>query len=475
MATVTYLNQVSDANVRAIIQRIANSLERNITVHSGDRNTVVRGSSQRSLHLQHRAADLHVEGLSDTQVFDLLKQRQNDLFDVSQAYEVIHHGVHTNTGGEHIHIGHYSDRGSGFVDFKLEGLTPGSGGHYSVDHRPTTNGNRAPVPSIAASGVTVSADVLSPNVGIYQSVGIGGNNRYGDVILAQKLLNKAQPRLKEARINFEHFQRLAEDGDCGRFTKNAITIFQRDVLGFSEPDGRIDPGGKTIRALYIAAYGDVSKIARRVRRVRTLSAPNTPNQTNGQIYNGILAWGSHPNVTDAFREKTVRICSELGIRNPSWLMTLMAFETGRTFSPSKRNEAGSGAVGLIQFMPTTIDGETRGGRFYAGIGQRLGITHSQLAGMTAIRQLDVVKAYFEQFGSRPRQSADVDDLYWLVLNPSMFGRPDDTPVFRGGTTAYRQNSGLDTNRDRTVTIQEVTVVIRGMLREGLDRFPYPRR
>lgn len=34
-------------------------------------------------------------------------------------------------------------------------------------------------------------------------------------------------------------------------------------------------------------------------------------------------------------------------------MAAMAFESGETFSPSIKNAAGSGAVGLIQFMPST--------------------------------------------------------------------------------------------------------------------------
>lgn len=55
MADVTYVKTVSDANVRAVIQRIANALNRNIRVHSGDRNFVPGGGSRTSLHLVKRA------------------------------------------------------------------------------------------------------------------------------------------------------------------------------------------------------------------------------------------------------------------------------------------------------------------------------------------------------------------------------------------------------------------------------------
>lgn len=40
----------------------------------------------------------------------------------------------------------------------------------------------------------------------------------------------------------------------------------------------------------------------------------------------------------------------------NWLMACMAFETGETFSPTIKNGAGSGATGLIQFMPKTAIG-----------------------------------------------------------------------------------------------------------------------
>lgn len=467
MATVTYLKTVSDGNVKTILQRIATRLNKNITVHSGDRNHVPRGGSTRSLHLQHRAADLHIQGLSDANGFAMLKTHMNEIFDATEAYEVIHHGKYTETEAEHLHIGRYAGGRRGYVDFKLEGEIPSTRGNYRTtrENFRTPKSGKLPVP--VASGVTVDASILSPNVGVHKSVGIGGDNQHNDVFLVQSLLNKARVRLKEAGVYFQHFNRLAEDGDCGRFTKEAITIFQRDVVGMKEPDGRVDPGGKTIRALYVAAYSPANKIAPRVNRVNTHAKPPA---NNGE-WNGVLAWGAHPRVDAAFRDKTVRICRELGIRNPSWLMAVMAFETGETFSPSVKNGMGSSGTGLIQFMKTTIDGRTSGGKFYPGLGAKLGITHAQLAGMTAVRQLDVVKAYFEQFGTKAAQSNNVSDLYFLVLNPRGFGKSDDYALFTRGTKEYEQNR-IDPNNDGKVTVAEVSRVVRDKLIIGLDRYPY---
>lgn len=472
MPTVTYLKNVSDNNVKTILQRIANSLGKDITVHSGDRTTIVKGSSQASLHIQKRAADFHIKGVSDAQGFKLIKGKTNELFDANEAYEFIHHGVYTATGGEHLHLGRYGNGRKGYVKFKTEGLSPNTKGNYAdvgSETKYITNAKGTRVPPTLVSGVTVDASVLSPAIGISQSVGIGGNNIYNDVVLIQSLLNQALARLKETNFPFEKFKPLVVDGDCGRNTKNAITIFQRDIMRMKEPDGRIDPGGRTIRTLYVAAYNSVEKILPRVNRVNTQS--NTNLTGNGK-WNGVLAWGTHPNVGAAFRDKAVQISNDLGIKNPSWLMTVMAFETGRTFSPSKKNEAGSSGTGLIQFMKTTIDGETRKGKFYPGLGAKLGIKHADLAGMTALRQLDVVKAYFQQFGTKAAQASDVDDLYFLVLLPSASGKPDDAAMFTKGTKAYTQNSGLDKDGDGRVTVAETARTIRAMLREGFDQYSY---
>ena len=39
-----------------------------------------------------------------------------------------------------------------------------------------------------------------------------------------------------------------------------------------------------------------------------------------------------------------------------YLYAVMSFETGGTFDPAQKNMAGSGATGLIQFMPDTAKG-----------------------------------------------------------------------------------------------------------------------
>jgi peptidoglycan L-alanyl-D-glutamate endopeptidase CwlK len=68
------------------------------------------------------------------------------------------------------------------------------------------------------------------------SVGKNGANYKADVRLIQEHLNLALTG-----------KALVIDGDCGDKTNAAITRFQKRFM--SQPDGRIDPGGRTLRYL----------------------------------------------------------------------------------------------------------------------------------------------------------------------------------------------------------------------------------
>ena len=72
------------------------------------------------------------------------------------------------------------------------------------------------------------------------SVGKGGLNCLTDVASVQQLLNEhLPPRVKPLEI----------DGDAGPLTIDLIARWQRRHGIMSHPDGRIDPGGPTLRAL----------------------------------------------------------------------------------------------------------------------------------------------------------------------------------------------------------------------------------
>ena len=76
--------------------------------------------------------------------------------------------------------------------------------------------------------------------GIEYSVGAGGRNSPDDVKKIQILLN--------AHSGYSG-RKLETDSDCGRLTRNAILAFQRSQVAGINPDGRVDPGGRTFSAL----------------------------------------------------------------------------------------------------------------------------------------------------------------------------------------------------------------------------------
>jgi hypothetical protein len=135
-ANVTYKKPTSDINLQIVAERVSQLLGRNVIVHSGDRDYRPKGSPAKSLHLSHRAIDLHIPNLPDSRVFNELKKHRAEIFaSIVESYQVIHHGPHTETEAEHIHIGHYHLiksvlTGPG-VSFFTEGMTTKGKGHYS--------------------------------------------------------------------------------------------------------------------------------------------------------------------------------------------------------------------------------------------------------------------------------------------------------------------------------------------------------
>ncbi len=74
---------------------------------------------------------------------------------------------------------------------------------------------------------------------ITAAVGRDCKNGNSDVKTVQILLSMHLGKLPQ-------LAELAEDGAYGKATQRAIETFQRDIVGSATPDGKIDPGGKTI-------------------------------------------------------------------------------------------------------------------------------------------------------------------------------------------------------------------------------------
>ena len=158
-------------------------------------------------------------------------------------------------------------------------------------------------------------------------------------------------------------------------------------------------------------------------------------------------------VSEAFKQKVIQIAAQLQT-DPNFLMAIMSFETGGSFRPDQKNHAGSGATGLIQFMPKTA--------------QSLGTTTEALAKMTAEAQLDFVAKYFAPFKGR---MATVEDAYMAVLFPRAVGKSNSFVLFLKNTKAYRQNKGLDLDGDGKITKSEAAFKVSRLLKAAPDFVP----
>jgi hypothetical protein len=139
--------------------------------------------------------------------------------------------------------------------------------------------------------------------------------------------------------------------------------------------------------------------------------------------------------------------------NPDDLMSCMAWESGESFRADIKNAAGSGATGLIQFMPATARG--------------MGTTTAALAKMTPEDQLTYVYKYFRPFAGRLN---NLGDIYMAILWPKAVGKPDSYVLWDKGKmpTTFRQNAGLDVNKDARVTRAECLSKIMGKLSKGMQ-------
>ena len=106
---------------------------------------------------------------------------------------------------------------------------------------------------------------------ILQSVGLRAANVKSDVEIVQALLNKAIAKLAPMRP-------LRVDGQVGPKTLAAIEAFQSRVLGMAPPDGRVDPGAKTIKALTKATPSAETR-SRVPLGARQLEKPTTRQNT----------------------------------------------------------------------------------------------------------------------------------------------------------------------------------------------------
>lgn len=137
-----------------------------------------------------------------------------------------------------------------------------------------------------------------------------------------------------------------------------------------------------------------------------------------------------------FISSVANLSKRLGIEKED-LLSVMHFETAGTFSPSIKNFSGSGATGLIQFMPSTA--------------VKLGTTTADLSKMDRLEQLEYVEDYLDNYDLK---GASLADIYMSVLFPKAIGKSLDYVLFKQPTIQYKRNKSLDFNLDGYITKEE---------------------
>jgi peptidoglycan hydrolase-like protein with peptidoglycan-binding domain len=222
---------------------------------------------------------------------------------------------------------------------------------------------------------------------------------------------------------------LTVDGQMGPMTTSAVKAFQQSK-GLTV-DGVIGP--QTLSALGIGI------------------ASSAPIASSGGSGGSIANVKGINKLSVAELNALVAAANWIGI-NPDWLASAISFESG--FSPSIENAAGSGATGLIQFMPSTAAG--------------LGTSTAALKQMSFTDQLEYVKKYFAPYQGKLHS---LEDTYLAIFYPAFIGKDNNAVLGSTGSAIYNQNSGFDKTHKGYVTKEDITSTIRSVLAGAAGRIP----
>lgn len=139
--------------------------------------------------------------------------------------------------------------------------------------------------------------------------------------------------------------------------------------------------------------------------------------------------------------------------NVKYLLAVIGFETGGSYSPSQKHSGGGSATGLIQFMPTTA--------------VELGTTTDKLAKMNHAQQMVYVEKYLK-VKLDGVVNPNLSDMYMAVLWPKAVGKKDTTVIWGNSEKSkyrrqYKANKGLDVNKNGYITKAEAAAKVKPYL------------
>lgn len=227
------------------------------------------------------------------------------------------------------------------------------------------------------------------------------------------------------------------DGDYGKDTIQAVKDLQAILTEYNLYNFNIDGKYGKITHAGLLTYLDILFTQNQATQEVSEATPKKVIDYTKIIYSSVLS--------DQFIDCVWWMAEQL--RHPlvsvesltNDLIGCMAWESAETFSPSIKNAAGSGATGLIQFMPATAKG--------------MGTTVDKLAAMTQVEQLNYVYRYFLPYKGKLR---NLGDVYMAILWPAAVGKQDSHVLWSRAKkpVTYRQNIGLDVNKDGVITRAE---------------------
>lgn len=223
----------------------------------------------------------------------------------------------------------------------------------------------------------------------------------------------------------------AKDREAAGITESLAEPFVRDTADMVRPEMRPVDMVQTEAPVQEQLQQPEGTAQAPVTSIRPVARPTEPEEDR------VLPLFVPDDVQQdtGFMESVETVSSNLGIPSED-LLRAMHFETGGTFSTSIKNPTGS-ATGLIQFVEPTA--------------KSLGTSTAELAKMTREEQMVYVEKYLTPYKGRMK---DFGDIYMAIHLPVAIGKSNDYVIYDNQTLrtrAYKQNKGLDANKDGKVT------------------------
>ena len=131
-----------------------------------------------------------------------------------------------------------------------------------------------------------------------------------------------------------------------------------------------------------------------------------------------------------------------------YLIACMAFESN--LNPQAVNKT-SKAVGLIQFMPT--------------ICKVYGTTSEEMLKRSFAEQIPYIEKHFKPYYKRTKT---LSDTYMAILMPKYIGYEEDAVLFFDPNLNYKQNKGLDLDKNGKITKREAASLVQKRYERGLQ-------